>query len=63
MQMLLMYNGSEIKPTGKTRLQVINPKNLKKLSVDRVHDRKRKLQLCVGCKGEPTNEASSSDFS
>ena len=29
----------------------------------RVHDRKRKLQLCVGCKGEPTNEASSSDFS
>ena len=31
---LVMYNGSEIKPTRKTRLQVVNPKNLKKLSVE-----------------------------
>ena len=31
---LVMYNGSEIKPTGKVRLQVINPKNLKKYSVE-----------------------------
>ena len=29
---LVMYNGSEIKPIGKVRLQVINPKNLKKKS-------------------------------
>ena len=29
-----MYNGSEIKPIGKIRLQVINPKNLKKYSVE-----------------------------
>ena len=31
---LVMYNGSEIKPIGKVRLQVINPKNLKKYSVE-----------------------------
>ena len=31
---LVMYNGSEIKPIGKIHLQVINPKNLKKYSVE-----------------------------
>ena len=31
---LVMYNGSEIKPIGKVRLQVINPKNLKMYSVE-----------------------------
>ena len=31
---LVMYNGSEIKSIGKIRLQVINPKNLKKYSVE-----------------------------
>jgi hypothetical protein len=29
-----MFNGTEIKPVGKTRLLVINPKNLKKYSVE-----------------------------
>ncbi|XP_028409422.1 uncharacterized protein K02A2.6-like [Dendronephthya gigantea] len=31
---LVMYNGSEVKPIGKTRLQVINPKNNKKYSIE-----------------------------
>ena len=31
---LVMYNTTEIKPVGKIRLQVINPKNLKKYSVE-----------------------------
>ena len=31
---LVMYNGSEVKPVGKTRIQVINPKNKKKYSVE-----------------------------
>ena len=31
---LVMYNGSEVKPVGKTRIQVINPKNQKKYSVE-----------------------------
>ncbi len=31
---LVMYNGSEVKPIGKTRIQVINPKNQKKYSVE-----------------------------
>ena len=29
-----MYNGSEVKPIGKTRIQVINPKNNKKYSIE-----------------------------
>ena len=31
---LVMYNGSEVKPIGKTRIQVINPKNNKKYSIE-----------------------------
>jgi hypothetical protein len=31
---LVMYNGSEVKPIGKTRIQVINPKNNKKYSLE-----------------------------
>ena len=31
---LVMYNGSEVKPVGKTRIQVINPKNQNKYSVE-----------------------------
>ncbi|CAB4017254.1 Hypothetical predicted protein [Paramuricea clavata] len=31
---LVMYNGYEVKPIGKTRIQVINPKNNKKYSVE-----------------------------
>ena len=31
---LVMYNGSEVKPVGKTKIQVINPKNQKKYSVE-----------------------------
>ena len=30
----MMYNGSEVRPIGKTRIQVINPKNQKKYSVE-----------------------------
>ena len=30
----VMYSGSEIRPIGKTRLQVINQKNLKKCNVE-----------------------------
>ena len=31
---LVMYNGSEVKPIGKTGIQVINPKNNKKYSIE-----------------------------
>ena len=56
---LLMYNGSEIRPIGKIRLQVINPKNVKKYSVEFMIVNEN----CVWCQCKPTNEAPSSDFS